>query len=73
MKHIILVTPFSGFDNRDDTYYEIFPALGLQQEKYEYLYDDIYGVDWEDRFPPENLKTILVFRPIKHGTTSLNN
>ena len=61
--NFILVTPNSSVNNRDDTYYEIFPELGLQQEKYEYLYDDIYGVDWEDRFPPEDLKTILVFRP----------
>tara|TARA_A100001391_G_scaffold106159_1_gene71006 strand:- start:17955 stop:18905 length:951 start_codon:yes stop_codon:yes gene_type:complete len=61
--NFIFVSPNAGRGNVKDTYYETFPELPQQQEKYEGLYEDIYGVDWEDRFDPDDLNTLLFFRP----------
>ena len=60
--NFILVSPNAGMKGKD-IYYETFPELVQQQEKYEYLYDDIYGAIWEDRFDPDDLNTLLFFRP----------
>ena len=60
--NFILISPNAGMKGKD-IYYETFPELPQQQEKYEYLYDDIYGGDWEDRFDPDDLNTLLFFRP----------
>ena len=59
--NFILVSPYSGMGKT--SFWETFPELEQQQENYEDLYDEIYGVDWEDRFDPDDLKTLLFFRP----------
>ena len=56
--NFIFISPKAGRGNVTDIYYETFPELPQQQEKYEYLYEGIYGADWEDRFDPDDLNTL---------------
>lgn len=67
--NFILISPNAGMKGKD-IFWETFPELKQQQDKdyyssfnYEDLYEDIYGVDWEDRFDPDDLNTLLFFRP----------
>ena len=60
--NFILVSPWACMKD-EDIFWNTFPELEQQQEKYEYLFEDIYGVGWENRFNPEDLNTLLFFRP----------
>ena len=59
--NFILITPHSS---DGDIFLETFPELEYQQEAdYLQMYYEIYGSKWEEDFDPDDLTTLLFFRP----------